>query len=154
MTNQATVRSTGTSISTNSSTSTLENASIVRTLFDFSSFRVLLLILFNAASISTRRCVHPSIRRSVGPSGMLSLRRVRGAYYAKYSALFDHFPITFWLNSLCSQLGNPLSILDIVCKIFVRHFQKQWKTTSFGQGLHERNGMCHKKWDIFVHNPG
>ena len=34
MTNQATVRSTGTSISTNSSTSTLENASIVRTLFD------------------------------------------------------------------------------------------------------------------------
>ena len=34
MTNQATVRSTGTSISTNTSTNTLENASIVQTLFD------------------------------------------------------------------------------------------------------------------------
>ena len=34
MTNQATVRSTGTSISTNTCTCTLENASIIQTLFD------------------------------------------------------------------------------------------------------------------------
>ena len=34
MTNQATVRSTGTSTSTNTSTSTPEKASIVQTLFD------------------------------------------------------------------------------------------------------------------------
>ena len=45
MTNQATVRSTGTSISTNTSTSMLENASIVQTLFDL--FRSAFTLEFN-----------------------------------------------------------------------------------------------------------
>ena len=58
MTNQATVRSTGTSISTNSSTSTLENASIVRTLFDLLMTKIKQLKLNPDSKFSAAFCRH------------------------------------------------------------------------------------------------
>ena len=39
--------------------------------------------------ISVKGCVRPSIRRSVGRSEAPSLRRLLGASYAEYSALFS-----------------------------------------------------------------
>ena len=47
---------------------------------------------FLDASSHLYKRVCPSIRRSIGPSGTLSLGRVRGASVAEYSALFHVLP--------------------------------------------------------------
>ena len=68
------------------------------------------------ASSHLYKRVCPSVRRSVGPSGTPSLKRVRGASDAEYSALFLFRLLHHLLHELSQFIENPIKLPKIPCQ--------------------------------------